>query len=106
MHFLVCLASPNALQFVHVPLMTNAQCQATNYDPSQILPSMICAGLPQGGKASCQGDSGGPLVVPDANRKAIVYGVVSWAFKCAVQAYPGVNARVSEFVAWINANSA
>ena len=94
------------LQFVHVPLMTNAQCQATKYAPTQILPSMVCAGLPQGGKDSCQGDSGGPLVVPDANGKAIVYGVVSWGIGCADPGYPGVYARVSEFVAWINANSA
>lgn len=43
-----------------------------------ILDSMICAGLPEGGKDSCQGDSGGPFTCPNADGVEESIGVVSW----------------------------
>lgn len=59
--------------------------------------SMICAAFMGGGKDSCAGDSGGPLL----NSKGTQVGVVSWGIGCARQAYPGVYARVSSIVGWI-----
>ena len=81
--------------------MTNEQCKATNYLDFQITPSMVCAGMPEGGKDACDGDSGGPLVVPDANGNAIIYGIVG-SEGCAKPGYPGRYTRVSKFVSWIH----
>ena len=74
---------PDILQYVNVPLMTNADCKKTGYGTSNIKPSMVCAGYAKGGKDSCQGDSGGPLVVPKSSsddtgtcNKGLLYGLV------------------------------
>ncbi|MEU4894687.1 serine protease [Streptomyces sp. NPDC044780] len=52
--------------------------------------SMVCAGLPDGGRDACQGDSGGPLVV-----QGRLVGLVSWGSGCAVAGRPGVYTRIS-----------
>jgi len=91
---------PDDLQWVAVPTVTNAQCsQAYN----GITDSMICAGLPEGGKDSCQGDSGGPFICRD-NGKAVLTGVVSFGIGCAWPDYPGVYARVTAVLDWVKAN--
>lgn len=63
-----------------------------------VTPGMLCAGvLDVGGRDACQGDSGGPLV----HNGNILVGVTSWGYRCAEAEYPGVNARVSFYSAWI-----
>merc|ERR1712083_626725 len=94
---------PDILQYVNVPMMTNADCKKTGYSADSIKPSMVCAGYKKGGKDSCQGDSGGPLVVPSGD-SAIVVGVVSWGAGCAGPDLPGVYARVTKFIDWIKKN--
>ena len=49
------------LKKVTVPVVSDDDCR-TSYGTSEIADSMICAGLPEGGKDSCQGDSGGPFI--------------------------------------------
>ena len=95
-------SSPNDLRYVQVPAITNAQCnQAYNGD---ITSSMICAGYPgTGGKDACQGDSGGPFVCSQGG-KAIIAGVVSWGYGCAAADFPGVYARNTAALSWIQAN--
>ena len=44
-----------------MPIVSDAECRQS-YGTSEIADSMICAGLPEGGKDSCQGDSGGPFI--------------------------------------------
>merc|ERR1711988_105181 len=97
---------PDILQYVNVPMMTNADCKKTGYEASSIKPSMVCAGYKEGKKDSCQGDSGGPLVVPKSKSDdtAIIYGVVSWGAGCASPDLPGVYARVTKFIDWIKKN--
>jgi len=92
---------PTNLQWVAVPTVTNAQC-AQAY-PNTITSSMICAGLPEGGKDSCQGDSGGPFVC-EKDGKAVLTGVVSFGIGCALADYPGVYARVTAVLDWVKAN--
>jgi len=62
----------------------------------------ICAGSPGTGKDSCYGDSGGPLVakLPDGSFRQV--GIVSWGYECGHPVFPGIYARVSSFVPWID----
>lgn len=52
--------------------------------------SMMCAGLPDGGRDACQGDSGGPLIA-----RGKLVGLVSWGSGCAEPGRPGVYTRIS-----------
>lgn len=89
---------PPNLQEVSVPVISNASCNQA-YDGT-ITGSMLCASPQQGGRDACQGDSGGPLAAANGNQWQQV-GVVSFGYGCASTKYPGVYARVSEFVDWI-----
>ncbi|GGX59990.1 S1 family peptidase [Streptomyces hiroshimensis] len=62
--------------------------------------SMLCAGMPLGGRDACQGDSGGPLV---AQGKLV--GLVSWGAGCGQPQYPGVYTRMSAYTALVAAHS-
>ena len=95
-------SATNTLQWVRVPAITNAACNA-QYGGS-ITDSMICAGYPGvGGKDACQGDSGGPFVCND-DGKAVVAGTVSWGISCADADYPGVYARTTTALEWIKSS--
>lgn len=93
--------SPDVLQAVSVPIVSNAQAQNA-YPGEQIGSDQLGAGLiGTGGRDSCQGDSGGPLTVPDGNGGRLLAGVVSWGYGCADRRWPGMYARVSAFASWI-----
>ena len=80
--------------------LTRSECRSQGYASSQITDSMMCAADP--GKDACQGDSGGPLmgVEPSTNRIYLA-GVVSWGVGCGREDLPGVYAKVSNYVPWI-----
>jgi len=92
------------LRKVEVPHVSTEECNddysANGYT---ITDGMICAG--EKGKDSCQGDSGGPMTIQTENGPVLV-GVVSWGIGCAREGYPGVYARVANFVDWIEATIA
>jgi secreted trypsin-like serine protease len=94
---------PTVLQEVQVPLYDQEKCN-TAYD-GEITDVMLCAGFVAGGKDSCQGDSGGPLVIQKEG-EWYQAGVVSFGEACASADYPGVYARVSSFLAWIEQKKA
>ena len=95
-------STSNTLQYVRVPAITNIACNAAY--GGFITDSMLCAGYPNvGGKDACQGDSGGPYVCND-NGKAVIAGVVSWGNGCALADFPGVYARVTMVLSWIQSN--
>lgn len=48
-----------------------------------------------------QGDSGGPLVCKHEKAPFVLYGIVSWGASCPQPRKPGVFARVSVFLDWI-----
>lgn len=87
------------LMKVTVPFINHDSCN-TSY-PGEVTDSMVCAGFPQGGKDSCQGDSGGPLMVGNGSSRKLA-GVVSWGYGCARPNQPGVYAKVSYAIDWIN----
>lgn len=59
--------------------------------------TMFCAGVTGGGKDSCQGDSGGPII----DSKGVLVGVTSWGNGCGRPGFPGIYARVSSALPWI-----
>ncbi len=98
-------SGPDTLQVVEVPVISNAvaeQAYQAIYPTLTITDDQLAAGLFNiGGKDSCQGDSGGPLTVVNGSGTRLLAGVVSWGFGCARPQLPGMYARVSRFVAWI-----
>ncbi|XP_026744926.1 trypsin, alkaline C-like [Trichoplusia ni] len=68
---------------------------------TRITTDMLCTGwLGVGGRDQCQGDSGGPVY-----HDGVVVGVCSFGRGCASARFPGVNARVSSYTNWIQANA-
>merc|ERR1712119_26661 len=96
------LGLPNVLHKVDVPVVSDEECNAA-YGAAgyAVADSMICAGLPEGGKDSCQGDSGGPFFSNESPEARELLGVVSWGIGCVRAGYPGVYTEVSHFVEWI-----
>jgi len=96
------LGLPNVLHKVDVPVVSDEECNAA-YGAAgyAVADSMICAGLPEGGKDSCQGDSGGPFFSNESPETRELLGVVSWGIGCGRASYPGVYTEVSHFVEWI-----
>lgn len=93
--------SPDILQEVDIPLVSNADAQAAYAPQVVITEDQLGAGiLGVGGVDTCQGDSGGPLTVP-VGRTTKLAGVTSWGFGCADPDFPGMYARVSSFAPWI-----
>lgn len=86
----------NTLRDVSVPAMRKKECKESYGDT--LTRKMMCAGEINGGKDACQGDSGGPLVRRNGKTHLLV-GVTSWGIDCGK--YPGVYARVSTGMKWI-----
>uniref|UniRef100_A0A6I8PU66 Chymotrypsinogen B1 n=1 Tax=Xenopus tropicalis TaxID=8364 RepID=A0A6I8PU66_XENTR len=89
--------SPNKLQQVTLPLLSNTECQ--RYWGNKIHSTMICAGA--SGASSCMGDSGGPLVC-QANDAWTLVGIVSWGSSMCSTSTPAVYARVAVLRSWVD----
>lgn len=81
------------LRRVNVPLQTDTACSAA-YGADFDIPTMLCAGYPQGGADACQGDSGGPLMVRQ-NGAWKLLAVVSAGRGCAEPGRYGVYADLT-----------
>eukprot|EP01134_Creolimax_fragrantissima_P007221 CFRG7221T1 len=95
-------SSPDQLMAVSVPSLRLRTCLYV-YGWSMITSSNLCTY--QNGKDSCQGDSGGPVIQPGWDGRinsGTQVGIVSWGHGCARYGKPGVNARVSSYVDWID----
>merc|ERR1711937_148291 len=104
---------PRIAQEVTVQYITETKCQLKggragqpNTYAGKIKDGMICAGQPNGapGKDSCQGDSGGPLTTScriGGTPRAVLVGVVSWGYGCAVENHSGIYSSVSYYIPWM-----
>ena len=86
-----------------MPIISNEKCKI---EMDNIFPSSMCAGVPEGGKDTCQGDSGGPVAWRESEAKrSYLLGVVSWGSGCGDANSPGVYARVTYYLPWIEENT-
>jgi len=90
-------SSSSVLRDVVVPTVSNDGCRSA-YGSRYKSNVMLCAG--EASKDSCQGDSGGPLVIRQGMNH-ILAGVVSWGDGCGRPESPGIYARVSAVIPWI-----
>jgi len=88
------------LREVSKPILSDTKCSQA-YSSNFVSSTMMCSGMPDGGRDACQGDSGGPLVVLRNNAWTLA-GVVSWGYGCADARYPGVYADVFRLRSWLN----
>uniref|UniRef100_A0A8C5S1T8 chymotrypsin n=1 Tax=Laticauda laticaudata TaxID=8630 RepID=A0A8C5S1T8_LATLA len=89
------------LQQVALPLLTNQECK--KFWGNRIADVMVCAGA--AGASSCMGDSGGPLVCQKNGAWNLV-GIVSWGSSTCSPSSPGVYARVTELLPFIESTLA
>ncbi|KAJ8736120.1 hypothetical protein PYW08_006776 [Mythimna loreyi] len=93
-------APSEQLRHVELRVINQATCRSNYLLRGMVITeNMLCSGWPNGGRDQCQGDSGGPLY-----HNNVVVGVCSFGIGCAQARYPGVNARVSRYVTWIQNN--
>ena len=108
-------ALASVLQEVDVKYIPNDQCnQVEGYFSidgieqkislsGKITETMMCAKGTN--EDACQGDSGGPLIIAGKSAYGfddLLIGVVSWGIGCAHESFPGVYARISNQIGWIN----
>jgi len=89
----------NVLMEIESDVVNNTDCY--NDYGGKITGNMLCAA--RAGKDACTYDSGGPLIIKGANASTdVLAGIVSWGKECAYPDHPGVYARVSPKIDWIN----
>lgn len=87
---------PDDLREVQVQVIADSDCgDLLSYGDDFYPETMVCAGVPGGGRDTCQGDSGGPLVAPIGGGYRLV-GVTSFGELCAAPEKYGVYARVAD----------
>jgi len=91
---------PGHLRSVEVPIVPHEKCKQSYSDVDKY--DSICAGNEW--FDSCKGDSGGPLWTLSSMNASLVIlvGAVSYGYGCAAPNAPGVYARISQHVDWIN----
>ena len=98
--------TPNVLQEVAAPIVSNAVCQAAWGPTIQITSTVICAGFTNSDRGSCNGDSGGPLWAT-VNGERVQAGVVSFGpVDCSFNSEVfGGYSRVSALASFIRQNA-
>ncbi|CAH1800060.1 unnamed protein product [Owenia fusiformis] len=95
---------PDTYEHVDLPIISNADCQLmliANGRNSEIFDGNICHETPF--RDTGGGDSGGAFVHKGADGIFRAIGIVSWGYTPSGDpALPGVGARVSTYVPWIN----
>jgi trypsin len=95
---------PDAMRQTALDIEPDTSCSTAygdGFDPA----TMLCAGVPQGGRDTCQGDSGGPLVATGATG-AVVVGFTSFGGACGEAGAPGAYVRADIAAAWLATGAA
>jgi secreted trypsin-like serine protease len=92
---------PDAMRQTALEIEPDASCTDA-YGDGYDAATMLCAGIPQGGRDTCQGDSGGPLVASGATG-AVVIGFTSFGGACGEAGAPGAYVRAAIAAAWLAA---
>jgi len=95
-------AYPDLLQQALLPVSNMQKCKSAYKDMTINETIQYCAGYPEGKIDSCSEDSGGPYILKNSNGRYVLQGVVSFGEGCARANVPGVYARVSAYIPWIN----
>ena len=90
---------PDALRQTVIDVEQDSAC-AQVYGDGYDAASMLCAGMPQGGRDTCQGDSGGPLV-GSGTSGTVVIGFTSFGGACGQAGAPGAYVRASVAASWL-----
>ncbi len=99
-------SGPAQLQAATVPILASPTDQVCGrYGSSFLAGAMLCAADLQAQIDSCQGDSGGPLVAV-VDGQPLLAGVTSFGVGCANGVDPGVYARVTTYLSWIESEAA
>ncbi len=92
---------PDALRQTVIDVEPDSAC-AQVYGDGYDAASMLCAGIPRGGRDTCQGDSGGPLVGAGPTG-TVVIGFTSFGGACGQAGAPGAYVRATVAVSWLAA---
>jgi len=96
-------ATPYNLQYANVPIVKDSDCSSQAYWGSNIVDTVVCAGVP-GSKSTCQGDSGGPLVCKDTSSSAYyIVGATSYGPGRGqlCESKPSVYTNIYQYRQWI-----
>ena len=97
----------NYLAYGESGILSESSCKSTfefltgQTDTLHSANSQVCGATANPHEDTCQGDSGGPLMCRNkAYENYSQFGITSWGFDCGA-GYPGVYARVSYYLDWI-----
>jgi secreted trypsin-like serine protease len=90
---------PDALRQTTIDVEPDSAC-AQVYGDGYDAGSMLCAGIPKGGRDTCQGDSGGPLVGAGPTG-TVVIGFTSFGGACGQAGAPGAYVRATVAASWL-----
>jgi secreted trypsin-like serine protease len=95
---------PDALRQTVIDVEPDSAC-AQVYGDGYDAASMLCAGIPKGGRDTCQGDSGGPLVGAGPTG-TVVIGFTSFGGACGQAGAPGAYVRATVAATWLATGAA
>lgn len=88
------------LRHVQKSTISNAQCDTMYANIYRIKHQMFCSYDEEGYYDACTGDDGGAYA-----SGRFIYGISSWAYRCAHPRFPRVYTRVSAYIDWIKTNA-
>lgn len=93
-------SAPDSLRQVVKTTITNELCDTLYTNKIRITHQMFCTHDFDAGIDACTGDDGGAYASGN-----YIYGIISWAYRCAHSKFPRVHTRVPSYIDWIKKNA-